>query len=48
MEIVRAFIIGVITIGVLTAVLAPGRQTVNVIKATSSGATSLLQTAERG
>lgn len=47
-EIAKAFVVGIVTIGLATALLAPGRQTTDVLKAGLSGAQGLLKTAESG
>lgn len=47
-EIAKAFVMGVVAIGLATALFAPGRQTTDAIKATFTGATGLLHTAETG
>lgn len=48
MEIVKVFITGIVTIGILTALFAPGRQTVAGFNAITSGGAKLLDTAEKG
>jgi hypothetical protein len=45
-EAIKLFLTGVITIGVITALFAPGRQTVAGINAGFKGATGLLTAAE--
>jgi hypothetical protein len=47
-QIARAFVVGVVTIGVITALFAPGRTTVAGINAIFKGSTGLLHTAEKG
>ena len=47
-DIAKAFVVGVVSIGMATALMAPGRQTTNALKATFAGANSLLHTAESG
>lgn len=47
-EIVKAFVVGVVSIGLVTALFAPGRQTVEAIKAGGTAAQGLLSTAESG
>lgn len=47
-DITRAFVVGVVTIGLVTALFAPGRQTVSAIQAGGSAAQGLLRTAESG
>jgi hypothetical protein len=46
--IARVFVVGVVSIGLVTALFAPGRQTVSAIKAGGSAAQGLLHTAESG
>ncbi len=46
--IAKAFVVGVVSIGMATALFAPGRKTTDVVKATFGGATGLLKTAEGG
>lgn len=48
MEIAKIFVTGVVSVGVATALLAPGRQTTSVLKAGFGGASRLLSTAETG
>lgn len=48
MEIAKAFVVGVVSIGMITALVANGRQTTSVLKATFNGSSKLLDTAERG
>ena len=48
MDILKAFVIGVVGIGIVTAVLLPGRQTVGVITAGGTAATNLLRTSITG
>jgi hypothetical protein len=45
---IRIFVAGVITIGVITALFLPGRQTVAGIKAAGSASSGLLNTAIKG
>lgn len=45
---VRIFIAGVITIGIITALFMPGRQTVSGIKAAGTASSGLLNTAIKG
>lgn len=47
-DILKAFVVGVVTIGLATALFMPGRQTASVIGATFSGANSLLHTSISG
>lgn len=47
-ETVRIFVAGVITIGVITALFLPGRQTVAGIKAAGGASSGLLNTAIKG
>ena len=47
-EIAKAFVVGVVGIGLATALFSPGRQTTDAIKATFGGAQGLLHTAESG
>lgn len=44
----QIFFAGLITIGVITALTLPGRQSVGVIKATGSAGSGLLGTAIKG
>lgn len=44
----EVFIAGVVTIGIITALVMNGRQTANVIKATGSAGSNLLGTAIKG
>lgn len=48
MEVVKIFVTGVVTIGVITALFMGGRNTVGGIRAISSGASGLLGTAIKG
>lgn len=48
MDVTKAFIVGVVTIGIITALMSNGRQTANVLKAGFGGASQLLNTAEKG
>lgn len=45
---VRIFVAGVITIGIVTALFLPGRQTVQGITAAGNASTGLLNTAIKG
>ncbi len=47
-DIAKAFVVGVVSIGLVTALFMPGRLTVDAIKASGSAATGLLKTAESG
>lgn len=47
-DIVKAFVVGVVAIGLATALFAPGRQTVAAIQATGTASQGLLKTAESG
>lgn len=47
-EIVKAFVVGVVGIGMATALLMNGRQTANVIKAGGSASSQVLGTAIKG
>lgn len=47
-EIAKAFVVGVVGIGMATALFSNGRQTANVIKAGFSGSSQLLGTAIKG
>lgn len=47
-ETVRLFVAGVISIGIITALFMPGRQTVAGIKAGGQAASGLLGTAIKG
>jgi len=44
----QVFVAGVVTIGIITAMTLPGRQTVGVIKAGGDAGSNLLGTAIRG
>lgn len=44
----RIFVAGLITIGIITALFLPGRQTVAGIKAIGSSSSGLLNTAIKG
>ena len=46
--IAKAFVVGVVSIGLATALFAPGRQTTNALQVGFTGAKGLLQTAESG
>ena len=48
MEIVKVFVVGVVGIGLATALLSNGRQTASVIKAGGSASSQLLGTAIKG
>jgi hypothetical protein len=48
MEIAKAFVVGVVTIGLVTALMYPGRQTAQVLKAAGDASSKLLATAESG
>jgi len=45
---VKLFVTGLITIGVITALFLPGRQTIGGIKAAGDAGTGLLNTAIKG
>lgn len=45
---VALFVGGVVTIGIITALVLPGRQTVSAIKASGKAGSGLLGTAIRG
>jgi hypothetical protein len=47
-DIARVFVVGVVSIGMATALFSPGRQTTNVLKVSFAGANDLLHTAESG
>lgn len=47
-EVLKLFVSGVITIGVITALFMPGRQTVAGIKAGGSAVSNVLGTAIKG
>lgn len=47
-EIAKAFVVGVVGIGMATALFSNGRQTANVIKASGSASSQLLGTAIKG
>jgi hypothetical protein len=47
-DVLKVFVTGVITIGVITALFLPGRQTVAGIKAGGAAASGLLGTAIKG
>lgn len=47
-QIAKAFVVGVVGIGLATALFMPGRQTANVLQAGLSGSNSLLHTAISG
>lgn len=48
MKTVQIFVAGLVGIGMATALLLPGRQTVGAIKATGDAGSGLLGTAIRG
>lgn len=48
MDVVKTFVAGVITIGVITALVSSGRQTANVITSSGKAASGLLGTAIKG
>ena len=48
MEIAKVFVVGVVGIGMATALFSNGRNTAGVIKAGSDGASKLLGTAIKG
>lgn len=48
MDMVKVFVAGVITIGVITALVSNGRNTAGVIKSTGQAASGLLGTAIKG
>lgn len=47
-QVVQIFVAGIVTIGVITALTLPGRQTVGVIKAGGDAGSNLLGTAIKG
>lgn len=47
-DVLKIFVTGVITIGVVTALFMPGRQTVAGIKAAGTASSGLLNTAIKG
>ena len=47
-DIAKVFVVGVVSIGLATALFAPGRQTTSALQTTFTGAKGLLQTAESG
>jgi len=47
-QIGQIFVAGIVTIGVITALTLPGRQTVGVVKAGGDAGANLLGTAIRG
>ncbi len=47
-KVAQIFIAGIVTIGVITALTLPGRQTVGVVKAGGDAGSNLLGTAIRG
>lgn len=48
MDVVKAFVAGVVTIGIITALVMNGRNTASVIKAAGSASGGLLGTAITG
>lgn len=48
MEIAKVFVVGVVSIGMATALFSNGRQTASVLKAGFGGSSQLLGTAIRG
>jgi len=42
------FVAGIVTIGIITALMLPGRQTASVVKATGQAGSGLLGTAIKG
>lgn len=48
MEVAKIFVTGVVSIGVITALFMPGRQTTQALKAGFGGASHLLSTVETG
>ena len=48
MEVLKAFVVGVVAIGLVTALMMNGRNTANVLRAGFGGAQGLLSTAESG
>lgn len=48
MEIAKAFVVGVVSIGAITALFAPGRTTVSGINALANGGAKVLGVAESG
>jgi len=48
MEVARLLVAGAVTIGVITALVLPGRQTIGAITATGQAASGLLGTAIKG
>lgn len=47
-DIAKVFVVGIVSIGMATALFAPGRQTTQVVSAGLAGANNLLRTAETG
>lgn len=47
-QVLQIFVAGVITIGIVTALTLPGRQTVGVIKASGNAGQGLIGTAIKG
>lgn len=48
MDIAKVFVVGVVSIGMATALFMNGRNTANVLKAGFSGSSQLLDTAIKG
>jgi hypothetical protein len=48
MDVLKLFTQGIITIGIVTALFMPGRQTVSAIKAGGTAVSGVLKTAIRG
>lgn len=48
MDVIKAAVTGVITIGIITALFLPGRQTVSGIKAAGTAFSGVLGTAIKG
>lgn len=48
MEIARVFVVGVVSIGMVTALFSNGRNTASVLKAGFNGSSKLLDTAIKG
>lgn len=47
-DVAKTFVAGVVTIGIITALMLPGRNTAGVIKATGRASSGLLGTAIKG
>jgi hypothetical protein len=47
-QVLQIFVAGIISIGIITALTLPGRQSVGVIKATGQAGSGLLGTAIKG